>query len=78
MAISKPEKHANEVAIFSYRAEAGLQEMRKWLYGRRDEIAEKWIDLTGDELTQMQGEARSIRKQIKMIDQGPVNKETAQ
>ena len=71
MAISKPEKHANEVAIFSYRAEAGLQEMRKWLYAKRDDISDRWVDLAGDDLIQLKGEARIIRRMIKMIDQGP-------
>ena len=77
MAISKSEQHAQEVAIFQYRAEAGLQKMREWLFARRDAINEQWMELIGDELLQMQGEAKLVKRQIKLLDQGPIIKETA-
>jgi hypothetical protein len=35
------------------------------------------MELTGDDLIQLQGEARRIKKLIKMIDQGPTIKGAA-
>ena len=69
--IAHEERSKNEAAIFTLRAEAGLQEMRKWLYAKRDDISDRWVDLAGDDLIQLKGEARIIRRMIKMIDQGP-------
>lgn len=71
MAIAHEDRHANEIAIFTLRGEPGLQEMRKWLYTKRDEITDKWIDLAGDDLLKLQGEARLVKRMIKLIDHGP-------
>lgn len=65
------DRRTNELAIFALRSEPGVQEMRKWLFWKRDDITDKWPELTGDDLTQLQGEARLVKKMIKMIDQGP-------
>lgn len=74
MNIAHEERFKNEAAIFSLRAEVGMQEVRKWLYAKRDDITDKWVDLAGDDLIQLKGEARVIRRMIKMIDQGPTTK----
>ena len=68
------ERRVNELAIFTLRGEPGLQEMRKWLYWKRDDIADRWTELSGDELLKLQGEARLVKKQIKMLDHGPTLK----
>lgn len=78
MAVSKKEQFEQETAIFQCRAEMGLLKMRDWLYARRDQISNSWMDLTGDDLTKIQGEARLIKKQIKLLEQGPTIKETEQ
>lgn len=66
-----------EAAIFSLRSESGIQEIRKWLYARRDKISDSWMEKEGDELLQLQGEARGIKKLIRMIDVGPTIKGVA-
>lgn len=68
------ERFKNEAAIFTLRAEAGVQEVRKWLYARRDDVTDRWTDLAGDDLVQLKGEARIIKRMIRMIDQGPTTK----
>ena len=78
MAISKSERYEQESAIFQYRTEAGLQKLREWLFTRRDVINDKWMELEGDELIRWQGEAKLIKRQIKLLDQGPTIKETEQ
>jgi len=71
MTTAHEDRHANEIAIYTLRSEPGLQEMRKWLYAKRDEISDKFMELGMDDLPKMQGEARLVKKMIKMIDQGP-------
>lgn len=71
MSITHEERGRNEAAIFAYRTEAGVQEVRRWLYARRDGISDNWTEKTGDELLQLQGEARLVKKLIKLIDTGP-------
>ena len=68
---SHTEKHANELAIYALRGEPGLQEMRKWLFAKRDDIGDRWTELEGNDLLKLQGEARLVKRVIKMIDQGP-------
>ena len=72
--IAKKEQHEQEREIYQARHEAGLQSLRAWLFRRRDEIAESWMELTGEELSRLQGEAKLIKKQLKMIDVGPTIK----
>ena len=74
MTTTHEDRHVNEIAIYTLRGEPGLQEMRKRLYAMRDEISDKWTDLTGDDLLKLQGEARLVKKLIRMIDQGPIIK----
>lgn len=77
MAINKPEQYDMERTIFACRGESGLQSMRSWLYARRDKINEQWITADGDDLSRLQGEAKAVQKQIKLIDEGPTTKEAA-
>lgn len=48
--------------------------MRGLIIARRDAVNTAWIDSAGEELLQYQGEARSLRKLLRMIDDGPTNK----
>lgn len=72
--IAHEDRHANEAAIFALRSEPGLQEMRKWLYWRRDDINDKWMDLEGNDLLKIQGESRGVKRMIKILDHGPTLK----
>ncbi len=71
------ERRVNELAIFTMQSEPGLQEMRKWLYWKRDDVADRWTELEGNDLLKLQGEARLVKKLIKMIDHGPMIKGVA-
>ena len=71
------DRWANELAIFTLRGEPGLQEMRKRLFAYRDDIADKWTELEGNDLLRLQGEARVVKRLIKMVDQGPTIKGVA-
>lgn len=75
MPVSKAERYEQEATIFACRTEAGLLKLRDWLYARRDEINERWMDLAGEELIKVQGEAKLLKRQIKLLDQGPTIKE---
>ena len=77
MAGNKQEQYKSELDIFQLRHESGLQTMRTWLFAKRDKLNVQWIDSVGDELLRLQGEAKLVQKQIRMIDEGPTNKETA-
>ena len=74
MTTTHEDRRVNELAIFQLRSEPGLQEMRKWLFWKRDDIGEKWTELEGTDLLKLQGEARLVKKLIKMIDVGPTIK----
>jgi hypothetical protein len=72
MSISKPETYAQEIAIFQLRGEVGLQNLRKWLWERRE--SSRWTEMVGEELIREQGEVRLASKLLKMIDVGPTIK----
>jgi len=60
--------------LYRHRTEAGVRALRGLVITRRDAVNAAWIDSAGDELLQYQGEARSLRKLLRMIDDGPTNK----
>lgn len=74
--ITKPEQYAQETAIFLMRNESGLQNLRAWLYGRRDQINRDWPGQEGDDLIRLQGAAKEVARLIKMVDVGPTMKPT--
>lgn len=74
MSIVKAEQHAQELAVFMMRNEGGLQNLRSWLYGRRDQINRDWPGQEGEELIRLQGAAKEVAKLIRMIDTGPTVK----
>jgi len=41
---------------------------------RRDHINNKWLDASGDELLQLQGEGQAIRRVLRTLDNGPAIK----
>jgi hypothetical protein len=75
MSIVKQERHERELAVFAARTDAGAQAIRLWLYHRRDEVNAAWPTASGDELLQLQGEAKHIARQIRLIEQGPTIKQ---
>jgi hypothetical protein len=76
MSTIKAEQHAQEVAVFLMRNEGGLQNLRSWLYGRRDQINRDWPGQVGEDLIRLQGAAKEVAKLIRMIDVGPSIKPT--
>ena len=70
MAIREQELELQQ-AVHRHRLDEGLRALRALVWMRREAVNERWIDSTGDELLQYQGEARSLRKLIRMIDDGP-------
>ena len=71
MSITKPERHANELAIFNQRHEGGVRATYDWLCARRDEINRQWVGMEGADLMKAQGEASLVARMIRMIEQGP-------
>ena len=69
--ITKEDRHTQEHKIFQARGEIGIIVFRDWLYDRQTEINRKWPEMAGDDLIRIQGEARLIARQIKMIEKGP-------
>lgn len=76
MSTVKAEQHAAEVAVFLMRNEGGLQNLRTWLYMRRDQINRDWPGQEGEELIRLQGAAKEVARLIKLIDIGPSIKPT--
>ncbi len=72
--IAHQERHETEQAIFVCRSDAGLQHMRAWLYAERDMINDQWPGVEGEELVRLQGEAKIVKRQIKLLDKGPTIK----
>ena len=72
MSMNKPEKHVQELTIFTLRTEQGLETLRRWLHDHYNEI--RWTDLDGVDLYRKQGEGRLASKIIKMLEVGPTNK----
>lgn len=60
--------------LYRHRTETGVRALRSLIIARRDAVNTVWIDSAGEELLQYQGEARSLRKLLRMIDDGPTNK----
>lgn len=77
MAIAKHEQHEREGEIFSLRHEPGLQRLRQWLFDQQQILNARWPDAAGEELTRLQGEAKMIQKQLKLLDKGPTIKPEA-
>ena len=63
-------------AVHRLRSDEGVRSLRALAWMRLERVNTIWPDAIGDELLQLQGEARSLRKIIRMIDDGPAIKET--
>ncbi len=77
MAIVKQEQYECEVAIFAHRHEASAVKWRQWLLAYQADLNSKWPDATGDDLMKLQGEAKLIQRQLKMLEKGPTIKQEA-
>ena len=69
--LSKEERFKQEHTIFQSRSDPGLQSMRAWLYDRQAEVNSKWPNMSGEDLTRLQGEAGLLARLVKLIDKGP-------
>lgn len=74
MAEEKQEQNALEQKLHRQRHDEGLQALHQWLYIQRARVNRYWMDATGDELLQYQGEARGIRRMIRLLEDGPTVK----
>jgi len=74
--ITKEERYKAEIAVYAGRVSAAGIAMRDWLYIRQAEINAQWPNATGDELLQLQGEAKLVARQIALIEHGPKIKPT--
>lgn len=77
MAIHNKERYELELAVFQLRGEAGLRKLHELMQNRMAVINSKWPDAVGDELLQLQGEARALQKQLKLLEHGPTIKPEA-
>jgi hypothetical protein len=69
--LTKEEQHRNETTIYQCRTEAGLVALRYWLLDRQAYINRKWPSAPDDQVKVYQGEARTLEKLLKLIEQGP-------
>lgn len=56
------------------RLDEGPRAMRELVLFRIDAVNSVWYNAAGEELLQYQGEMRSLRKMLRMIDDGPLIK----
>ena len=74
MAAIKEEQQALELKVHQHRGDEGLIALRSLLWMRRDHINNRWLDASGDELLQLQGEGQAIRRVLRTLDNGPAIK----
>ena len=60
--------------VHRHRLDEGLRALRELVVMRRDAVNASWIDSAGEELLQYQGEARALRKILRLMDEAPINK----
>lgn len=69
--LTKAEQHQHEVTIYQSRHEAGLVALRYWLLDRQAHINRKWHSAPDEEVKLYKGEARTLEKLLRLIEQGP-------
>jgi hypothetical protein len=58
--------------VHRHRLDEGLRALRELVMMRRDAVNASWIDSAGEELLQYQGEARALRKLLRLMDEQPI------
>lgn len=69
--IIKEEQYELELQIRQSAGEGGVRNIHAWLRFRQGDINRRWIDMQGEDLTRLQGEAKSVARLIQLIEQGP-------
>lgn len=67
----KKEEHEALLRLHRNRLDEGVQAIQDLLLLQQTRVSRAWIDATGDELLQLQGEARAIRYMLKRISETP-------
>lgn len=67
----KKEEHEALLRLRRNRLDEGVQAIEDLLLLQQQRVARAWIDASGDELLQLQGEAKSIRYLLKRINEVP-------
>lgn len=73
--MSKDARQQLEQAIHRHAADDGVQAIRNWILERMDYINGQWPSAAGEELLQYQGDARTLRRLLKVIEAGPTIKD---
>lgn len=71
---AKAAQHELELELHRHSADVGVQAARNLLHLKRDALNARWMDASGEELLQKQGEAKAVRWLLKMIEDGPTIK----
>lgn len=74
MAVNKQDRQALEQKVHLLRGDGGLVALWELLKMDEQELNRRWPDTTGEALQQMQGQARTVRKLLRVIEQGSVIK----
>lgn len=78
MELSKNEQYELEIAVHHNRGDLGIIKLRQLLILRREYLNARWFNISDvDELRIMQGEAKAIASQLKLLDKGPTIKPEA-
>jgi hypothetical protein len=60
--------------VHRHRLDEGVRALRELVLMRIESVNNRWMDSSGDELLQYQGESRALRKMVRMIDDEPTIK----
>lgn len=75
----REEQRALEATVHRLRPDEGVQAVRSLMALRLESVERAWYKAVGnDELRQLQGEARTLRRLIGTIDNGPAIKDVQQ
>lgn len=58
--------------VHRHRLDEGLRALRELVIMRRDAVNAVWMDASGDELLQYQGEAQALRRVLRFMDEQPI------
>lgn len=74
MEVSKQEQWELEQSIHRGRHDAAVIEIHRWISLRQETVNKTWPDTAGEELSRLQGEARTLKALLRIIEDGPTIK----